>query len=102
MRQKLLAAGFVIAGALLTGCAARGGYYSGYAAYGPPAPRYRVIGVAPGPGYVWTQGYWDRDGDRWAWREGRWLRPPRAHAVWVSPRWERHGREWRYHGGRWR
>lgn len=100
MRNKLLATGFVIAGTFLTGCAAHGAYYSGY--YGPPAPRYGVVGVAPGPGYVWAQGYWDRDGDRWAWREGRWMRPPRARAVWVAPRWERHGRNWRFHEGRWR
>jgi WXXGXW repeat (2 copies) len=98
MKQKLLAACFVIAGTFLSGCAG-GGYY---ASYGPPPPRYRVIGVAPGPGYVWTQGFWDRSGNQWAWREGRWVRPPRAHAKWEAPHWERHGRNWRFHQGRWR
>ena len=99
MKQKLLAAGFVIAGTLLSGCAGGGAYYS---SYGPPPPRYRVIGVAPGPGYVWTQGFWDRSGGQWAWREGRWARPPRAHAKWESPRWEHHGKDWRFRQGHWR
>ena len=32
----------------------------------PPTPRVAPgpIGVAPGPGYVWTNGYWDWVGSR--------------------------------------
>lgn len=98
---KLLAGAMVLAGSLLTAC---GGGYGGsyYVQYGPPAPRYAVVGVAPGPGYVWTQGYWDWRGHNWAWVEGRWLRPPRAHAVWVAPEWRREGSRYRFHRGYWR
>jgi len=102
MKQKLLAAGFVLAGTLLGGCAVRGGYYSGYAAYGPPAPRYGVVGVAPGPGYIWTDGFWDWGGRDWRWSPGRWQRPPHAGAHWVAPEWRHEGRGWRRRGGYWR
>jgi hypothetical protein len=99
MKRKLLGAVFVLAGALLTGCAGYGGYY---ARQGPPPPRYGAIGYAPGPGYVWTDGYWQWSNRDWRWAPGRWMRPPRPHAVWVSPRWDREGRGYRFHRGYWR
>jgi hypothetical protein len=99
MKQKILGAAFLLAGGILSGCAAHGAYY---ARYGPPAPRYGVVGVAPGPGYVWTDGYWDWRGNNWNWVGGRWVRPPRPHAVWVAPEWRHEGRGWRFHRGRWR
>jgi len=83
MKQRLLAGSFLMFGAILNACAG-GGYY---VRYGPPAPRYAVVGVAPGPGYVWTNGYWDWRGNNWAWAEGRWTRPPPPRAVWVAPEW---------------
>ena len=61
MKGQLLAASFVIAGTLLSGCAARGAVVVGFA---PPPPRYAVVGVAPGPGYVWTEGFYDYRGDK--------------------------------------
>ena len=99
MKSKLIAATFLSLSALLTGCAGQG-YYAAYAA--PPAPRYAVVGVAPGPGYVWTTGYWNRAGNNWAWVEGRWQRPPRPRAVWVAPEWRHEGRGYRFHRGYWR
>ena len=66
MRRMLLAAAFVIGGTVLTGCG--GGYY--VVAAGPPAPRYGVVGFAPGPGYVWTEGFYDYRGGAWAWSPG--------------------------------
>jgi hypothetical protein len=100
----------ILAGVLLgsLGLAACGGpgYANGYVALQvppPPAP-YVVgaVGVAPGPGYVWVDGYWNLSGNRWAWVNGRWAVPPRPRAVWVADRWERHGSGWRYHRGHWR
>jgi hypothetical protein len=69
----------------------------------PPAP-YVVgaVGYAPGPGYVWVDGFWNLNGGRWVWANGRWAVPPRGHAVWVADRWERHGNGWRYRRGHWR
>jgi WXXGXW repeat (2 copies) len=99
MRSKLLAGALLTGAAILAGCGG-GGYY---ASYGPPAPRsYVAVGVAPGPGYVWTNGYWDWRGRNWSWVEGRWMRPPRSRAVWVAPEWRHEGRGYRFHRGHWR
>ena len=99
MKPKLLVFAFVAFGTLV-GCGGYGGGY--YVRYGPPAPRYAVVGVAPGPGYVWTNGYWDRRGSNWGWVEGRWVRPPRRGAVWVNHEWRREGNGYRFHRGYWR
>jgi WXXGXW repeat (2 copies) len=99
MKAKLLSGALLAASTLLSACA--GGAY--VAAYGPPPPRFAVVGAAPGPGYMWTDGYWDlRGGNRWAWVEGRWMRPPRYGAVYVRPEWRRDGNHWRFHRGYWR
>ncbi len=55
MKRHILTGALVLMGAVLSACAGGGAYY---VRSGPPAPRYAVIGVAPGPGYVWTNGYW--------------------------------------------
>lgn len=103
MRKKVLAASFLIFGGLLAACGGGYGPRYGYATYGPPAPRYYgAIGVAPGPGYVWTNGYWAWRGGRYYWVDGRWVRPPRGRHQWVEGGWNRDGRAWRYREGRWR
>ena len=93
--------GVLLGALMLYGCGGPG--YVGVG-FGPPPPPYAVgpVGYAPGPGYVWTDGYWDRAGGNWAWRQGRWMRPPHGYHHWESPRWERHGNGWRHHQGRWR
>ncbi|MBV9771795.1 MAG: YXWGXW repeat-containing protein [Bryobacterales bacterium] len=96
----------VILSAILLGSSAMAACGGGYVAYrvpAPPAP-YVVgaVGYAPGPGYVWVDGYWDLHGTRWAWVNGRWAVPPRGHRIWVADRWERHGENWRFRRGRWR
>jgi len=98
-KQKILAGAFLVLGTLSTACASNGAYY---VRYGPPAPRYVAVGVAPGPGYVWTSGYWNWRGGNWGWVEGRWMRPPRPHAVWVPHEWRQEGRGYRFHRGYWR
>jgi hypothetical protein len=65
----------------------------------PPPPAYVAgpVGVAPAPGYVWVDGYWNWVGGRYVWVPGRWVLPPRPHAVWVAP-----SVEFRWYGGHWR
>jgi len=96
--------GILLASSAMVACG--GGYRASYVAYSvppPPAP-YVVgaVGYAPGPGYVWVDGFWNLNGGRWAWVNGRWAAPPHPHAVWERDRWERHGNGWRYHRGHWR
>ena len=68
----------------------------------PPAPVSGYVGVAPGPGYVWMDGFWDLRGGRWSWVGGRWVVPPRPHATWVSGYWAPRGGHYYWHAGRWR
>jgi WXXGXW repeat (2 copies) len=83
----------------MIGCAGGVGYYANVP---PPPIRAEAYGPAPGPGYVWTSGYWGWRGNSYAWVGGNWSRPPRARAVWVAPYWERAGARYRFHAGRWR
>jgi len=103
MKKKLLAGALFVGSALLGACG--GGYYTTgyYVRTAPPAPRYvGVVGVAPGPGYVWTNGYWGYSGGGYHWVDGRWARPPRARAIWVAPEWRHDGHGYRFHEGHWR
>ena len=65
MRTRLLLAAGLTAAGMLAGCAG-GAYYVS----GPPAPRYGVVGAAPGPGFVWTEGFYDLRGSNWVWTPG--------------------------------
>jgi hypothetical protein len=98
MKRNLPAAMLVLAGTILTGCA--GGAY--VVAAGPPAPRDGVVGYAPGPGFVWADGFYDMRGSTWVWVPGGWRRPPRPGSMWVAPAWRQEGRHWRFHRGYWR
>ncbi len=98
-RKAALASSF-LALAVLTGCAGTG-YYA-RVGIGPPAPLVEErYGIAPGPDYVWTPGFYDWDAGNWAWRHGEWRRRPHAEDRWVAPSWEHHGREYRYRPGGW-
>lgn len=69
----------------------------------PPRPMtYGVVGMAPGPGYVWVDGYHDWRSSRYVWVPGAWHRPPHPRAVWVPGYFQRHGHSHVWVGGRWR
>ena len=83
----------------LAGCA---GGYAYYASTPPPPVRVEVRGYAPGPGFVWIDGYWVSRGGSYSWAPGRWDRPPRGRSTWATGHWEnRHGRYY-YRDGHWR
>mgnify|MGYP005818443807 CR=1 FL=1 len=64
----------------------------------PPAPRvYAVRPPAPGPEFLWVQGYWYPVGRHYRWHDGYWTRAPYPGAVWMMPRWQ----EGRYYNGYW-
>jgi hypothetical protein len=100
LKHSLLTA--VLLAGTLTACAPH--YVYAYRVPPPPPQPYggAAYGYAPGPGYVWTDGFYDLRGDRWVWVQGRYMRPPHPYAVWVAPRWVETGHGWRFHEGRWR
>jgi hypothetical protein len=99
--KKLLLTSAVFLGTILSACAG-GGYYASARVGPPPPPRYGVMGYAPGPGYVWADGYWDLRGNRWAWQQGRWMRPPRRGTVWVPNEWRNNRGRYELRRGHWR
>jgi hypothetical protein len=74
-----------------------------YVAEAPPPPQSDVvIGVAPGPNYVWVGGYWGRYHNTWHWNTGRWAARPHPEARWEPGHWDHHpGRGYTWHGGHW-
>src|ERR1035437_6944554 len=67
--RRFLLLGAALSGVVLTGCVAGNG--SAAVRFGPPpSPRYGVMGYAPGPGFVWTEGYWDWRGGGGVWGGG--------------------------------
>jgi hypothetical protein len=73
-----------------------------YVRVGPPAPIVEVRPVAPGPRYVWVNGYHRWDGRAYVWVPGKWAVPPRARAVWVPGRWVHEKRGYYWVDGHWR
>jgi len=77
----------ILAGLLLTVGMAFGQLSIGVRIGPPPAPRIiRTRPLAPGPDYVWVDGYWYPVGNRYRWHDGYWSRPPYGGARWIAPR----------------
>lgn len=116
MNTKLLKPVLVVAGAsfLLTGCVVRERtvYRSGpppagetvtadtsteVDVSGPPPPPQEdttvVVGVPPGPDFIWVGGFWGWGPGGWAWHRGYWGHPPHPGMRWFGPRYA-------YRGGR--
>jgi hypothetical protein len=94
--------GVALLGALVTvapACAERGRLY---VRFGPPAPIVEVREVAPGPEFIWIDGYHRWDGNGFIWIRGHWERPPYRRAVWERGHWEQDRRGWFFVDGRWR
>jgi hypothetical protein len=96
----LLAAG--LSATFLGGCVATAPPDAVYVDGAPPAAQVEVIGVAPGPDFVWIRGYHRWSGNSYVWAPGRWERRPRAGAVWVDGRWRHARRGWFWTNGHWR
>lgn len=67
----------------------------------PPPPRVEMRMSRPGRNYVWIQGYWDRQDDRWAWAPGRWEQPARRGSRWIRPQYRQEQGAYRYEPGHW-
>ena len=67
----------------------------------PPAPRQEVVGVMPGPEYVWVRGYWLSRNGHWVWMNGHYERRPRPGVAWVQGHWDNTSRGWVWTPGHW-
>jgi len=105
-----LSAGTLIAGALLGACvlprpsaAADVSIHIGVNAWSEPPPPLPVYDqpVIPGPGYLWTPGYWAISPAGYYWVPGAWVMPPYVGALWTPGYWAYVGTAYRWHPGYW-
>jgi YXWGXW repeat-containing protein len=68
---------------------------------GPPALPVYAQPVIPGPGYLWTPGYWAYGPDGYYWVPGTWVLPPTAGLLWTPGYWGWAGGLYVWHGGYW-
>src|SRR5208283_4400399 len=68
---------------------------------GPPALPVYVQPVIPGPGYLWTPGYWAYGPDGYFWVPGTWVQPPVVGLLWTPGYWGWAGGAYLWHGGYW-
>jgi len=55
----------------------------------------------PGPGYIWTPGYWAWGPDGYYWVPGTWVYPPVVGVLWTPPWWGWVGGAYVFHVGYW-
>ena len=68
---------------------------------GPPPVVVEQPAPTPGPGYVWTPGYYRWDGHAYVWVPGAWVTAPWPGAHWVPPHWVRRHGGWVFINGYW-
>src|SRR5690242_7673777 len=56
-------------------------------AIAPPAIPVYAQPVIPGPGHIWTPGYWAWTGEGYEWVDGAWVLPPYTGALWTPGYW---------------
>ncbi len=66
----------------------------------PPIPIYTQP-YAPGPGYIWTPGYWAYSDFGYYWVPGVWVLPPRIGFLWTPGYWGYNGGRYAFYDGYW-
>jgi hypothetical protein len=96
MRTKYLAAAVILLSLASGGMAVAQGY-------APPPPPPEVVPPPPpsAQAWVWRPGFWRWDGRTYVWVAGRYVHPPRAHAVWIPGHWDARPRGWVWVPGHW-
>lgn len=67
----------------------------------PPAVPVYAQPICPGPGYLWTPGYWAYGPHGYLWTAGAWARPPAPGMLWTPAYWGSEGGHYRFHTGYW-
>ncbi len=68
---------------------------------GPPRLPVYTQPICPGPGYLWTPGYWAYGTDDYYWVPGTWVMPPRVGVLWTPGYWGWGGGFYAWHAGYW-
>jgi len=68
----------------------------------PPLPVYDQPPI-PGPGYIWTPGYWgwSDDADDYYWVPGTWVEPPEIGLLWTPGYWRYYDGSYLFSDGYW-
>jgi len=66
----------------------------------PPLPVYAQP-VCPGPGNIWTPGYWAWGGNDYYWVPGTWVEAPEVGVLWTPGYWGWGGNGFVFHEGYW-
>ena len=69
----------------------------------PPALPVYAQPIVPGPGYIWTPGYWawDPSYNDYYWVPGTWVMPPQVGLLWTPGWWGWSEGYYRWHPGYW-
>ena len=70
-------------------------------AIGPPALPVYSQPLCPGPGYIWTPGYWAYGPDGYYWVPGTWVMPPQVGFLWTPGYWAFSAGLYNWHPGYW-
>jgi hypothetical protein len=68
---------------------------------GPPALPVYEQPICPGPGYLWTPGYWAYGPDGYYWVPGTWVMAPEVGFLWTPGYWGWGGGGYIWHAGYW-
>lgn len=68
---------------------------------GPPALPVYAQPICPGPGYLWTPGYWAYGDDGYYWVPGTWAIAPTPGFLWTPGYWGWGGGVYVWHAGYW-
>jgi len=67
----------------------------------PPVLPVYTQPVCPGPGYIWTPGYWAYGPAGYYWVPGVWVVAPAVGMLWTPPYWGWSGGAYVFHAGYW-
>jgi hypothetical protein len=67
----------------------------------PPVLPVYTQPICPGPGYIWTPGYWAWGPDGYYWVPGVWVVAPAYGMLWTPPYWGWSGGVYVFHAGYW-
>ncbi|HKF51751.1 MAG TPA: YXWGXW repeat-containing protein, partial [Candidatus Acidoferrales bacterium] len=68
---------------------------------GPPPLRVYAQPICPGPGYLWTPGYWAYGDDGYYWVPGTWVLAPEPGFLWTPGYWGFSEGVYVWHAGYW-